>query len=83
MPVARGAGDEFGREIIQDEPACHLDLHDLSVAMELPGKGTAGHGIAKQKAFVPHEIARVPGPTAAGKVGRRRTGEWLQETRHE
>ena len=37
--VACSAGGEFGREIIHDEPAAHLDLHDLSGAMELHGNG--------------------------------------------
>jgi hypothetical protein len=36
--------------------------------MELPGKGPASYGIAKQKAFVPHQIARVPRSTAAGEI---------------
>jgi hypothetical protein len=73
--MTRSAGGEFGCKIIHDKPAGHFDLYDLPGAMELPGKGTTGHGITKQKAFVPHQIARVPWPTAARKVGRRGTGK--------
>src|SRR5882757_7097038 len=67
--VAGSAGCELGGKIIQHEPAAHLDLHDLAGAMELPGKGATAVGIPEQKAFVPHEIARVLRPTAAGQIG--------------
>src|SRR5580704_4913925 len=73
--MTRSAGREFGRKIIHDEPAGYLDLYDLAGAMELPGKGTAGNGVTEQNAFVPHQIARVPWPTAARKVGGRGTGK--------
>src|SRR5580700_4612555 len=73
--MTRRAGGEFGRKIIHHKPAGYLDLYDLPGAMELPGKGTAGHGVTEQNAFVPHQLARVPWPTAARKVGGRGTGE--------
>ena len=73
--MACDAGGEFGRKIIHDEPAGYFDLYDLPGAMELPGKGTAGHGVTEQNAFVLRQIARVPWPTAAREVGGRRTGK--------
>ena len=73
--MACNAGGEFGRKIVHDKTAGYLDLYDLPGAMELPGKGTAGHGVTEQNAFVPHQIARVPWPTAARKVGGRGTGK--------
>jgi hypothetical protein len=76
--VAGSTGGEFGREIIQHKPAAHLDVHGLAGPMELPDKGAAADGIREQKAFVPHEVARVPRPTAPGQIGGRRSApcEW-------
>src|SRR5439155_2120561 len=73
--LACGAGSEFGCEIIQDEPASHVDLYDLAGAMEFPGKGTARDGVAVQKTFMPHQIAWVSWSAAAGKVAGRRAGD--------
>src|SRR5580704_7205689 len=73
--MACNAGGEFGRKIVHDETAGYLDLYDLPGAMELPGKGTPGNGVTEQNAFVPHQIVRVPWPTAAREVGGRGTGK--------
>ena len=45
--MACNAGGEFGRKIVHDETAGYLDFYDLSGAMELPGKGTAGNGVTE------------------------------------
>ena len=43
--------------------------------MKLPGERTASGRIAEQKAFVPFQVPRVPGLSAARKICRRSTGE--------
>src|SRR5580692_12917823 len=73
--MACNAGGELGREIVHDETAGHLDLYDFPGAMELPGKGTASHGVTEQNAFVLRQIARGPWPTAAREIGGRGTGK--------
>jgi hypothetical protein len=73
--AARQECGELRRKIVHDKPAGHFDLDDLPGAMELPRKRTAGNGIAEQKAFVPHQIARVPWLPAARKVRGRGTGK--------
>src|ERR1700687_5147989 len=72
--VARGAASEFSRQLIEDEPAAHLDLHNLPGPMKLPGKRPARDGVPVKEAFVPHQIARVPWLAVGGKIGRRRAG---------
>src|SRR4029434_5949442 len=50
--MAGSAGGELGREFVEHEPAVHLHLNDLSGAMEFPGEGTTGHGIAVEEALM-------------------------------
>ena len=63
-------GGKFRGEIVEDQLAGRLDLHNLASAMELPRKGTAGYGVAVEQAFVLHKVARVLRSTVAGSFAR-------------
>jgi hypothetical protein len=43
--------------------------------MEFPAEGAAGHGITKQEAFVPFEIARPARFAVTREIGRSRASE--------
>src|ERR1700724_2635004 len=73
--MACSAGGEFGRKIIHDKTAGHLDLYDLPSTVELPRKGTACDRVAIQDALMSPQIARESWPTAARKVGGGGTGK--------
>ena len=53
--------------------------------MEFPGKWTGADRVEIKQAFVPHQIARVPWPAMAGKIGRCSAGDdaRLQQLAHD